>query len=193
MTKKSSIYTKSGDKGKTSLVGGKRVSKSDISLALYGEVDELNSWIGVILSEMEDKDYVNDQALLLKKVQLSLFSLGSNFACEPEKRSIFKLPKLVEEDVIKIEHEINEMDKDLKELKNFILPGGSKLSSFLHVLRTVCRRVERALITYSEKIEGPLPDFSNEFINRLSDYFFVLSRWVNFKEGKEEELWKPAL
>ena len=193
MTKKSSIYTKSGDKGKTSLVGGKRVSKSDISLALYGEVDELNSWIGVILSEMEDKDYVKNQTLLLKNIQLSLFSLGSNFACEPEKRSTFKLPKLVEEDVVKIEHEINEMDKELSVLKNFILPGGSKLSSFLHISRTVCRRVERTLITYSEKSGGLLPDFSNEFINRLSDYFFVFSRWINFREGKEEELWKPSL
>ena len=193
MTKKSSIYTKSGDKGKTSLVGGKRVSKSDISLALYGEIDELNSWIGVILSEMEGKDYINNQTLLLKKVQVSLFNLGSNFACEPEKRKSFKLPQLVEEDVLNIENEINEMDSDLKELKNFILPGGSKLSSFLHILRTVCRRVERILIAYSEKNDDLLPSFSGEFINRLSDYFFVFSRWVNFKEEREEELWKPLL
>ena len=193
MTKKSSIYTKSGDKGKTSLVGGKRVSKSDISLALYGEVDELNSWVGVLLSEMEGKDYIKNQVSSLKKVQSSLFSLGSNFACEPEKRSSFKLPQLVEADVVKIEHEINEMDNDLKELKNFILPGGSRLSSFLHVSRTVCRRVERILITYSEKDNNFVPDFSIEFINRLSDYFFVFSRWVNFKEGREEELWKPSL
>ena len=193
MTKKSSIYTKSGDKGKTSLVGGKRVSKSDISLALYGEVDELNSWVGVLLSEMEGKDYIKNQVSSLKKVQSSLFSLGSNFACEPEKRSSFKLPQLVEADVVKIEHEINEMDNDLKELKNFILPGGSRLSSFLHVSRTVCRRVERILITYSEKDNNFIPDFSVEFINRLSDYFFVFSRWVNFKEGKEEELWKPSI
>ncbi|MBG07585.1 MAG: ATP:cob(I)alamin adenosyltransferase [Halobacteriovoraceae bacterium] len=193
MTNKSSIYTKSGDKGKTSLVGGKRVSKSDISLALYGEIDELNSWIGVILSEIEGKDYINNQTLLLKKVQVSLFNLGSNFACEPEKRKSFKLPQLVEEDVLNIENEINEMDSDLKELKNFILPGGSKLSSFLHILRTVCRRVERILIAYSEKNGDLLPSFSGEFINRLSDYFFVFSRWVNFKEGREEELWKPSL
>ncbi len=193
MTNKSSIYTKSGDKGKTSLVGGKRVSKSDISLALYGEIDELNSWIGVILSEIEGKDYINNQTLLLKKVQVSLFNLGSNFACEPEKRKSFKLPQLVEEDVLNIENEINEMDSDLKELKNFILPGGSKLSSFLHILRTVCRRVERILIAYSEKNDDLLPSFSGEFINRLSDYFFVFSRWVNFKEEREEELWKPLL
>jgi len=193
MTKKSSIYTKSGDKGKTSLVGGKRVSKSDISLALYGEVDELNSWVGVLISEMEGKDYIKNQVSSLKKVQSSLFNLGSNFACEPEKRSSFKLPQLVEADVVKIEHEINEMDNDLKELKNFILPGGSRLSSFLHVSRTVCRRVERILITYSEKDNNFVPDFSIEFINRLSDYFFVFSRWVNFKEGREEELWKPSL
>ena len=193
MTNKSSIYTKSGDKGKTSLVGGKRVSKSDISLALYGEIDELNSWIGVILSEIEGKDYINNQTLLLKKVQVSLFNLGSNFACEPEKRKSFKLPQLVEEDVLNIENEINEMDSDLKELKNFILPGGSKLASFLHILRTVCRRVERILIAYSEKNDDLLPSFSGEFINRLSDYFFVFSRWVNFKEEREEELWKPLL
>jgi len=193
MTKKSSIYTKSGDKGKTSLVGGKRVSKSDISLALYGELDELSSWIGVVLSEIEGKEYINNQVLLLKKVQLSLFSLGSNFACEPEKRKTFKLPQLVEEDVLKIEDEINEMDKDLTELKNFILPGGSKLSSFVHVSRTICRRVERTLITYSEKNNNILPDFSNEFINRLSDYLFVFARWANFKEKREEELWIPSL
>ena len=193
MTKKSSIYTKSGDKGKTSLVGGKRVSKSDISLALYGELDELNSWIGVVLSEIEGKEYINNQVLLLKKVQLSLFSLGSNFACEPEKRKTFKLPQLVEEDVLNIEDEINEMDRDLTELKNFILPGGSKLSSFLHVSRTICRRVERTLITYSEKNNNILPDFSNEFINRLSDYLFVFARWANFKEKREEELWIPSL
>ena len=193
MKKKSSIYTKSGDKGQTSLVGGARVSKSHFSLALYGEIDELNSWIGVSLSEMEnEKDYV-EHISFLKHVQSSLFSLGSNFACEPEKRNSFKLPYLVAEDVLMIESKINELDQDLDELKNFILPGGTRLSSLLHILRTVCRRVERTLVVYSEQGNCLLPEFSMEFINRLSDYFFVFSRWVNYKQGKEEDLWRPSL
>ena len=193
MIKKSSVYTKSGDKGQTSLVGGMRVSKSHFSLALYGEIDELNSWIGVSLSEMgSERDYLSHISFL-KEVQSSLFSLGSNFACEPEKRSSFKLPYLVEEDVVRIENQINELDQNLEELKNFILPGGSRLSSLLHVLRTVCRRVERTLVSYGEQAGCLLPEFSMEFINRLSDYFFVLSRWVNYRHGIEEDLWKPTL
>ena len=178
------VYTKTGDKGETSLVGGSRVLKSDLQIDLYGEVDELNSRIGLLVVHTDDDKAV----VLLRKIQSCLFDLGSNLACEEEKKEKFNLPQLAENEVKEIESEIDRINAYLPELKNFILPGGSVASSFAHLCRTSCRRVERLLVGFSS--QGELPAFSLEYMNRLSDYFFVLARFLNLQKSVEDIPWK---
>jgi cob(I)alamin adenosyltransferase len=182
------IYTKGGDKGETSLVGGQRITKSDSRINLYGSVDELNSFIGLLVSSARHYE-VNYNQGLLESIQNSLFDLGSNLASLNEDREKFKLPQISLELVNNIEKEIDKMQVELPELKNFILPGGSMTSSYAHVCRTVCRRVERQLVDFSIKQPSELPQYSKEFLNRLSDYFFVFSRYINKQLGEKEILW----
>ena len=191
MAKKSPLYTKLGDKGETSLVSGSRVLKSDLRICLYGEIDELNSWVGLVCSEIGEQYKSHKE--FLQKVQGWLFDLGSNFACEFEKRKDYKLPQLDDQIILKIESQINDLDEKLPKLKNFVLPGGNRTSSFFHVCRTVSRRVERTLIQYSKSVNEVLPEYSMEFLNRLSDYFFVLGRFFNVDAGIREVLWEPKV
>ncbi|MCT4642358.1 MAG: cob(I)yrinic acid a,c-diamide adenosyltransferase [Bacteriovoracaceae bacterium] len=176
------VYTKTGDKGQTSLVGGTRVSKSDKRLHLYGQVDELNSYIG-LLNSME-----KEEGEILEKIQNNLFNLGSHLACEEEKREVFSLPEL-EKDLIEcLEAKIDELDSQLEVLKNFILPGGTPLSAHIHVARTICRRVERSLVDFMS-ISQPL-ELSLEFLNRLSDFLFIYARYENKRSNQSEKIWK---
>ncbi len=187
--KKSKIYTKTGDEGKTSLVSGNRTYKSDLRIDLYGELDELNSRMGYSYALLPDE--FSKIKNFLQILQSALFDLGSNMACEFENREKYNLPQLTEELITQIEKEIDEMDQELEPLKNFILPGGSLASASLHLVRTGSRNVERKLVHYEHVTKEILPPLSIIFLNRLSDYFFVLARYVNKKMQGPEILWKP--
>ena len=183
--KKASVYTKTGDGGLTGLVGGTRIIKSDPRINLYGEVDELNSCIGFAMSLMTEADDKN----LLLKIQSSLFDLGSNLACEKEKRAQFNLPHVKVALILDIEKEIDRLDATLPPLKHFILPGGTPVAAAFHVCRTVCRRVEREMVGFEASHPGEIPTHSIEYINRLSDYFFILARALNLQLGVKEREW----
>jgi len=183
----SNLYTKGGDKGETSLVGGTRLSKGDARIHLYGEVDELNSHLGYA-KELLDTEMFKEDCDLIENIQNALFDLGSNLACEEEKRAEFKLPQITEILVSKVEKRIDKCDEACAPLKNFILPGGSQEAAYFHIVRTVCRRVERKMVESSDV----MPDYAIIFVNRLSDYFFVLSRFINTNLDKKEIIWKPG-
>jgi cob(I)alamin adenosyltransferase len=186
--KKADVYTRTGDKGTTGLVGGTRIKKSDTRINLYGEVDELNSYIGVGLSQL-DKNFERKS---LQLIQSSLFDLGSNLACEKEKRSQFKLPQISQDSIARLERDIDEMDSLLQPLKHFILPGGDPAAASFHVCRTVCRRIERTMVDFEDQNPGDIPENALIYINRLSDYFFILSRYINSSKSIEETQWIPA-
>ena len=191
------IYTKTGDKGETSLFGGARVPKSHIRVEAYGTVDELNSYIGLITDLIATPQYKT----VLKEVQDRLFTIGSILATEPSKQ--MKSPDLKNEDIELLENEIDTMDAALPPLKNFILPGGHSTVSFCNIARTVCRRAERLVINLVllEKEEGQPINPNNElgqalsiqYLNRLSDYLFILGRKIAKDLGAEEILWKPRI
>lgn len=177
------IYTKTGDKGETSLIGGKRVPKNHIRIEAYGTVDELNSVVGVI----RDHDIYHEYKGVLLEIQECLFIAESLLALDETNKQI-KLPCLKESDIELLENEIDKMNEDLPELKNFILPGGNIESSFTHVARTICRRAERIIIELSN--EAKVPEIIIRYINRLSDYFFVLARKLAHDKGAGDTLWK---
>ena len=185
------IYTKTGDDGDTGLVSGKRISKADPRINLYGEVDELNSRIGYSHTLMVEKKLYPNEAAFLNKIQNALFDLGSNLACEAETRAYFKLPQLKDELIEELETGIDTLQSSLPELKNFILPGGALTASSLHVCRTSTRNCERKLVAYHQETLEKLPYDSLIFLNRLSDYFFVLARYCNKMESVAEIPWKP--
>jgi cob(I)alamin adenosyltransferase len=187
---KSKIYTRTGDDGETGLVSGNRVSKSSFRIRLYGDVDELNSHIGLLASHLTDAAY-KDITQLILRIQSALFDLGSNLACEKENRAKYKLPVLDASIISEMESEMDTMDASLPKLKNFILPGGHVASSVAHICRTVTRRVERELVQFNTE-HGGSPENSGKFLNRLSDYFFVLARYVNYQESETEIEWKPV-
>lgn len=180
------IYTKKGDEGKTSLIGGTRVFKHNIRIEAYGTVDELNSWIGLL----RDNPEYSAQKELLLDIQDRLFTIGSLLAADPGK-SRMKLPELSEADVVKIENSIDLMEKELPEMKSFVLPGGHVLVSYCHITRCVCRRAER-LIVHLNETEKTAPLILS-YMNRLSDYLFVLSRWIALKCGAIETPWTPKI
>ena len=181
------IYTKTGDKGLTSLIGGTRVSKASLRIDTYGTVDELNSHIGL----------VRDQAVnalrrdLLKAIQDRLFTIGSHLATDPAKMGKKVLPDLLESDVQVLEEAMDQMDIELPELRHFVLPGGHQSVSFCHVARTVCRRGERLVIMLNE--HEPVEALIIRYLNRLSDYLFVLSRKMAQELNAEEVKWQPRL
>jgi cob(I)alamin adenosyltransferase len=177
------IYTKTGDTGETVLFGGKRLPKSHIRIEAYGTVDELNSWIGVI----RDLTTAGNDKNLLKEIQDRLFTVGSNLASDPDKEML--TPDLLESDVEQLEQAIDAMNEDLPPLKNFILPGGHTTVSFCHVARCVCRRAERQVVNLA--LHEPVENLIVQYLNRLSDYLFVLSRHLAKKENVEEVVWKP--
>jgi cob(I)alamin adenosyltransferase len=177
------IYTKKGDKGQTQLLGGTYVSKNDIRLEAYGTIDELNSFVGLLESEINLKD----EKAFLYEIQNRLFDIGAILALEPGNSAI-KLPQIDNSDVEKLEQRIDFHEQFLSELRNFILPGGSKNIARAHVCRTVCRRVERIIVHLTQK-ETQL-EYILIYLNRLSDYFFSLSRYIAYNEKVEEVIWK---
>ena len=189
--KKAKVYTRTGDKGTTGLVSGNRISKADSRIDLYGELDELNSRVGVGVSylaiDVEFKNVVD----FLHHIQSAIFDLGSNLACEVENRAKYNLPQISDAYITEIEQEIDRMDGELEELKSFILPGGTHAAAAFHVCRTGARSVERKLIQYFETTGEELPQNSAIFLNRLSDYFFMLSRYINKHKAVAEIVWKP--
>ncbi len=180
----SKIYTKTGDKGTTSLVGGTRLPKDHIKIEAYGSVDELNAWIGVLADAPENKE----RNAFLKEIQDRLFTIGAELASEPEQNKK-KLPELFESDIVVLEKEMDFYNETIPTLRAFVLPGGHPLVSFAHVARTVCRRSERQVISLSHNEEvNPL---IIKYLNRLSDYLFVLSRKITQEQNAPEIAWKP--
>ncbi|MBN1821199.1 MAG: cob(I)yrinic acid a,c-diamide adenosyltransferase [Prolixibacteraceae bacterium] len=177
------IYTKTGDDGTTGLFGGSRIKKDDIRLEAYGTLDELNSYIGLIRS-FDLEDYVIQ---LLIMIQENMFSLSAILASDNKGKQITVDMGCSEEDTLKLEKAIDLFEKDLPELKNFILPGGNQLAAHCHIARTVCRRAERRIIQIKEAID--LPDNSLKFINRLSDFLFVLARKITHDNNEKETFW----
>jgi cob(I)alamin adenosyltransferase len=178
------IYTKTGDKGETALLGGTRVMKHHQRIEAYGTVDELNSVIGFARDHLTDQA---DRALLLE-VQERLFTVGAALATDPSKTNV-KKPDLIEADVEKLERSIDHMNTFLEELKNFILPGGHVAVSAFHVARCVCRRAERHVTRIAES--EPVDEIVVRYLNRLSDWLFVLARKVGRDHGVTEIPWKP--
>jgi cob(I)alamin adenosyltransferase len=178
------IYTKKGDKGETSLIGGVKVAKSNIRIHAYGTVDELNSCIGVVRDMYQDKQSRNT----LFRIQNLLFTIGSHLASHPEK-SKMALPEIHEDDITLLEREIDRMNEGLPELTHFILPGGHTAASHCHVARCVCRRAERLTVELAEtELVEPI---IIKYLNRLSDYLFVLARQIGKDFGAEELKWIP--
>lgn len=178
------IYTKTGDKGTTSLIGGIRVSKSADRIASYGEVDELNAYIGLL----RDQEINQPRKPLLKEIQDRLFTIGAHLALPPSKNSK-RIPDLVDTDITLLEAAIDQMQETLPPLQSFILPGGHPLVSQGHIARTVCRRAERAIVKLSE--QEPVEELIIQYLNRLSDYLFVLTRTLSKELNAEEISWEP--
>jgi cob(I)alamin adenosyltransferase len=181
------IYTKTGDGGETSLIGS-RVAKNCLEIEAMGEIDELNGYVGLILAKL-NKDLVATQREILYKAQRDLFVIGSNIA--GAQIPLSSLPSLREKDIEILENAIDEMQKLLPELKNFILPGGSEIAALCFVARAVCRRGERAVTSLKEKY----PKFDilvQKYLNRLSDYLFVLARFLNMVDVVAEQVWRSA-
>ena len=180
------IYTKTGDKGQTSLIGGTRVPKHHIRIESYGTVDELNSWIGLIRDQAID----DRSKEILVEIQDRLFTIGSSLASDPEK-SKMKIPDLKEEDITLLEKEIDAMNEVLPEMRSFVLPGGHTTVSYCHIARCVCRRAERLTIHLSEN--SFVAGLVIKYLNRLSDYLFVLSRKFTRDLSAQEIPWKPRM
>ncbi len=181
--KKSIIYTSTGDNGTTSLVGGKRVKKNDIRIEAYGTVDELSAHMGVLSSY----EYEMSQSEIITFVQNKLFNIGAYLATEVEEGNTPSAWGVCEADISRLEKAIDIIDNELPKVKNFVLPGGALASSMAHVARTVCRRCERRIIDLFETTY--IDPNVLKFINRLSDYLFVLSRFINVSSKIEEKYW----
>jgi cob(I)alamin adenosyltransferase len=182
------IYTKTGDKGTTSLIGGTKVSKSDLRIETYGTVDELNSYIGLVSDHCSD----SHSKEILKEIQDRLFTIGSSLACDGEKEPKMKIPDLKEEDITLLEKEIDKMNELLPEMKWFILPGGHVAVSTTHIARCVCRRAERNCVNMQQH-EMFVEPLVIKYINRLSDYLFVLARYIGHQLNIREVAWKPRV
>ncbi len=177
------IYTKTGDKGETSLVGGTRVSKTHVRIEAYGTVDELNAWIGRLRDHGETSLW-KDRIIT---VQDRLFTIGSNLALETPGK--FNIPLLHEDDITDLESWMDEMDVGLPAMRNFVLPGGHPVVSDCHITRTVCRRAERQVLRMADEID--VDALIVTYLNRLSDLLFVLARKLTFDGGFEEMPWQP--
>ena len=182
---KNITYTRTGDEGKTSLIGGLRVAKFDDRVEAYGTVDELSAFIGMLY----DQDGVTaEQRAVLDTVQNKLFTIESHFALDENSEVKKMIPVLAADDVAFLEHEIDVMNAILPELKSFVIPGGNLKASHAHVCRTVCRRAERQ--GWRLAAQHPIDSLDLKYLNRLSDYFFVLSRYFVFVDSGNETSWK---
>lgn len=185
------IYTKTGDKGETSLYGGTRVPKYHLRIDTYGTVDELNSYIGLLRSYLTD----NHTSEILLKVQNDLFTMGATLATPPEKEKLksgkdrLSITKISEKEITLLEQEIDTMETTLPQMTHFVLPGGHPTVSFCHVARSVCRRAERLIVQLHHN--EPIDDYILTYFNRLSDYLFVLARKLTFDNNVEEIPWIP--
>ena len=185
------IYTKTGDKGETSLYGGTRVSKAAARVESYGTLDELNAFIGLAKAEISDEKVLNQ----LQKIQFDLFTVGSEAATPTDKMFLAngksRLDLLIsEEEIVELERWMDNFDAELEPLQFFILPSGGKAAASVHVCRTVCRRAERAMVHLNET-EEVRPELI-KYLNRLSDYLFILARYISKISGEKEEYWNPS-
>lgn len=180
------IYTKTGDKGQTSLLGGSRVPKHHLRIESYGTLDELNSHIGLL----RDQDLSAAMVTELLEIQDRLFTLGSVLASEPGKSKV-KIPEISDADCVYLENAIDKMNETLPEMRSFVLPGGHQAVSVCHIARCVCRRAERLIVHLSEQSE--VPGTAIQYMNRLSDYLFVLARKISQEKGAIESPWKPRM
>lgn len=181
------IYTKTGDKGKTSLIGGTKVSKSHLRIESYGTVDELNAHIGLCKDLLKDAISVS----VLQEIQDRLFTIGAALACDPDKPTKVTIPDLPESDCHLLEKEIDRMDAALEPMKYFILPGGDVIISQLHIARCVCRRAERCCVKLEEA--SPVAPTIIQYLNRLSDYLFVLARYTGHLLKVPDTPWRPRI
>ena len=181
------IYTKTGDQGNTGLIGGTRVPKNNIRIESYGTIDELNSFIGLLA------DYLPEEhgKTILREIQDRLFTIGSILASDPNKNLKMKIPTLVEGDIDLLEKEIDSMEEKLEPMKFFILPGGHVTVSTAHIASCVCRRAERSCVTLQEN--ESVDPLILKYLNRLSDYLFVLARYTGHLLKAEEIVWKPRI
>lgn len=182
------IYTKTGDKGSTSLIGGVRVLKSHIRIESYGTVDELNSYLGMV-NDMAGNEKISGW---LREIQDRLFTIGSVLATNPDKEVKMKLPDVHDTDVQWLEQRIDEMNEVLPEMRSFIIPGGNLAASTAHVARCVCRRAERICVGMQEQ-GGMVPELIVQYLNRLSDYLFVLARYIAHINGVEDLPWRARV
>lgn len=182
------IYTKTGDKGSTSLIGGVRVPKNHIRIEAYGTVDELNSFIGMV-NDMAANEKISSW---LREIQDRLFTVGSVLATNPDKEVKMKLPDVHDEDVTWLEGLIDEMNEVLPEMRLFILPGGQLAASTCHVARCVCRRAERICVSMQEQ-EEQVPELIVRYLNRLSDFLFVLARYISHINNVEDLPWRARV
>lgn len=182
------IYTKTGDMGKTSLIGGTKVAKSHLRIDSYGTIDELNAHIGLV------NDMINETGTntMLHEIQDRLFTIGSSLACDPDKETLMKIPDLEEKDIENLEREIDKMNDVLPEMKSFILPGGHITVSNIHIARCICRRAERICVQLQEHGMFVEP-LVIKYLNRLSDYLFVLSRFIGQLLNITEIPWKARV
>jgi len=194
MVRITKVYTRTGDRGETALVGGKRLPKDAPRIEAYGTIDELNSIVGLARVFNEEKLSAGDAHrfldLVLRQIQDELFDLGSELAT-PEDFSYPGMYRVSEREVKKLEQLIDECQKELGPLKSFVLPGGGRIGAYLHQCRTVCRRAERDILRLSRA--EPLSEWPLKYVNRLSDLFFVLSRWISKQTGEQEYLWQRGL
>lgn len=182
------IYTKTGDKGTTSLIGGTKVLKSDLRIEAYGTVDELNACIGLCKDVLQDSQSMK----ILSEIQDRLFTIGSSLACDPEKETKMRIPDLNESDIVLLEKEMDTMNTTIPAMKFFVLPGGHTTLSYLHIARCVCRRAERCCVRM-EAAQQEVAPMVLKYMNRLSDYLFVLSRYTGHLLNIEEIPWKPRM
>jgi cob(I)alamin adenosyltransferase len=180
------VYTRGGDKGKTSLVGGQRVSKACIRLEAYGTIDELSAHLGLLAAELPE----GHEQMMVERIQNCLFNVCTNLATDQSKTPLYPSAHLPEGEIALLEQEVDTIMHELPEAQGFILPGGTREAAQAHVCRTVCRRAERRIVALSE--EADVSPEVQQYINRLSDYLFVLAKKLNFIAGKQEKIWQNA-
>ena len=180
------VYTRRGDKGQTSLVGGKRVSKSDVRIEAYGTVDELSANMGMLIAQLPD----GHEKETLLRIQNNLFNVCTNLATDQADTPLYPSAFLPEGETEFLEKEVDTIMKELPEAQGFILPGGTCEAAQAHICRTVCRRAERRIVALAQ--EATVSPEIQEYINRLSDYFFVLAKKLNFLAGQSEKIWLNA-
>jgi cob(I)alamin adenosyltransferase len=180
------VYTRGGDKGKTSLVGGQRVSKACIRLEAYGTIDELSAHLGLLAAELPE----GHEQMMVERIQNCLFNVCTNLATDQSKTPLYPSAHLPEGEIALLEQEVDTIMHELPEAQGFILPGGTREAAQAHVCRTVCRRAERRIVALSE--EADVSPEVQQYINRLSDYLFVLAKKLNFIAGEQEKIWQNA-